>query len=338
MKHLSLIFAVAVHAVYAATGAVPLTHDNGLWYGPISVGTPPTTLTVVFDTGSADLFLPSASCTTCGSLTRYNPSSSSTSTDLGKTFSLKFGNGETVSGEQYTDTVSIAGLTATDQTLGAATEYSSSLSNGPADGILGMAFPSLSEFQATPVTNTLISQGVLSEAAFSFKLTTSDSQLFMGGADSSLYTGSFTYTPVTNEGFWQAKVAGIEANGQTILSNIEAVIDTGSPLITLSSTDAKTFYDVAGGKDASSTVGNGYYTFPCDFKIEVALAFGGKSFPMSMSSFNLGQVSAGSSDCVGGIVGTGTDMGPAIIGTAFLQNVYTKFDIANKQIGFAQLA
>lgn len=201
-----------------------------------------------------------------------------------------------------------------------------------------MAFPSVSDFQGTPVTNTLISQGILSEAAFSFKLTTSDSQLFMGGADSSLYTGSFTYTPVTVEGLWQAKVAGIEANGQTILSNIEATIDTGSPLIILSPTDARTFYDATGGKDASSTVGNGYYTFPCDSKIEVALAFGGKSFPMSMSSFNLGQASAGSSDCVGSIVGTGTDMGPAIIGTAFLQNVYTKFDIANKQIGFAQLA
>jgi cathepsin D len=40
----------------------------------------------------------------------YDSSASSTSHDLGKTFSLTYGDGSTVSGEQFGDDVIIAGL------------------------------------------------------------------------------------------------------------------------------------------------------------------------------------------------------------------------------------
>lgn len=76
--------------------------------------------------GSSDLFLPGPNCSeNCDGHTTYDPSKSSSSTDLGKTFTLKYGDESTVSGEQWTDTVTISGLTAEKQTLGAATTYSS---------------------------------------------------------------------------------------------------------------------------------------------------------------------------------------------------------------------
>ncbi|KAF9368412.1 hypothetical protein CPB97_004648, partial [Podila verticillata] len=211
MKRLSLILAVAIHAAYAATGAVPLTYVNGEWYGPITVGTPAVDFNVVFDTGSADLILPSSSCSSCGSHMVYDPSTSSTSSDLGQTFELNFGGTSTASGEQYSDTVTIAGLTATDQTLGAATEYPSGLVNSPADGILGMAFPTISTFSATPVMNTLIGEGAVSAGQFSFKLVAAESgsELFVGGADSNLFTGSINWNPVTQQGFWQVALDAI---------------------------------------------------------------------------------------------------------------------------------
>lgn len=93
---------------------------------------------VDFDTGSSDLFLPGPDCgSTCSGHTKYDPSSSSTSSDVGKSFSLQYGDGSTVSGEQWTDTVSIAGLTAKKQTLGAAKQYSSGFESSqfPADGL-----------------------------------------------------------------------------------------------------------------------------------------------------------------------------------------------------------
>lgn len=127
-------------------------------------------------------------------------------------------------------------------------------------------------------------------------------------------------------------------NGGTVLSNIDAIIDTGSTLITLSPTEAGAFYNANGGKDASSTAGPGYYTFPCDNFPSVSFTFGGKSFTMSKETLNLGPVSQGSSDCVASIVGLDTGASFAIIGTSFLQNVYTSFDIGNSRIGFADLS
>ena len=65
-----------------------------------------------FDTGSSDTFLPSKGCdSTCDGHTRYDPSASASAVDLNKPFQLQYGDGSAVSGEQYNDTVSIAGLT-----------------------------------------------------------------------------------------------------------------------------------------------------------------------------------------------------------------------------------
>jgi cathepsin D len=67
--------------------------------------------TVDFDTGSSDLFVPSNNCgSTCSGHDAYDPSESSTSQDLNKTFAIGYGSGATVSGEQYSDNVIIAGL------------------------------------------------------------------------------------------------------------------------------------------------------------------------------------------------------------------------------------
>jgi len=103
----------------------------------ISVGTPAINYTVSFDTGSSDLFLPASSCdSSCSGHKKYDPSESSTSKSLEKTFSVSYGSGSTVSGMQYTDTVKIVGLTAANQTLGAATQYGDKLNflKFPADG------------------------------------------------------------------------------------------------------------------------------------------------------------------------------------------------------------
>jgi cathepsin D len=67
---------------------------------------------VSFDTGSSDLFVPSKNCgSSCSGHKSYDPNASNSSKDLGKTFFLRYGDGDTVSGELYTDVVNIAGLT-----------------------------------------------------------------------------------------------------------------------------------------------------------------------------------------------------------------------------------
>jgi hypothetical protein len=116
-----------------SVGGDPLIDDNAqLWFGTIDIGTPPVpftgvtlsfpvqnwpsdlvSYTVDFDTGSSDLFVPSVTCdSSCSGHDAYDPSNSSTSRDLGQQFSLAYGDGTTtVSGEEYSDDVTIAGLT-----------------------------------------------------------------------------------------------------------------------------------------------------------------------------------------------------------------------------------
>jgi len=45
------------------------------------------------------------------------------------------------------------------------------------------------------------------------------------------------------------------------------------------------------------------YLVPCDSVPDVSLTFGGTEFSISPDIFNLGLVSEGSNDCVGGIMG-----------------------------------
>jgi len=316
--------------------------DSQLWYGEISVGTPATTYTVDFDTGSSDLFLPGPDCSeSCSGHTVYDPSSSSTSSDVGQTFTLTYGDGSSVKGEQYTDTVGIAGLTAKSQTLGAASQYSSSFSsdNFPADGLMGMAFEAISDYNAPPVFSTLVSAGQTSEPVFAFKLSSSGASLTVGGTDSSLYSGDFTYAPVTQEGYWQVDLDSVNVGGSAAVSSLSSIIDTGTTLIVGDSDSVSQFYSsIDGAQDASSSVGAGYYTVPCDSIPSVSLTFAGQSFDVSADTFNLGPATDGSSDCVGGIASQDGDSEFWIVGDVFLQNVYTVFDMGNTQVGFAKLA
>ncbi|EKM50158.1 uncharacterized protein PHACADRAFT_213911 [Phanerochaete carnosa HHB-10118-sp] len=325
-----------------AKGTEPLTDDNSgeLWQGALTVGTPAKTFTVQFDTGSSDLFVPGPSCTSsnCQGHAKYSPSSSSTSADAGKTFNLQYGSGS-VQGDQYNDTVSISGLTATKQRLGAASAYSSSFApkNFPADGLMGMAYQSISEYNSPPVFQSLVAQKQISTPVFSFKLSSSGAELLLGGADSNLYTGGFTYVPVTTQGYWQVKLDAVSVNSSTPVKNVQSVIDTGTTLIVANASQVKQFYaTIPGSKDASSTVAPGYYTFPCSSTQHVSLTFSGKNFTINPSLFNLGRVSSNSSDCVGAVVGS-SSLSFWVVGDTFLQNVYSTFDLGNNRVGFATL-
>ncbi|VDB98852.1 unnamed protein product [Peniophora sp. CBMAI 1063] len=319
------------------TGADPLTDVSAeLWYGTISVGTPSTDYTVDFDTGSSDLFLPGSDCgSTCSGHTLYDPSSSSTSEDVGKDFSLQYGDGSTVSGEQYTDTVTIAGLTADKQTLGAAKQYSSGFESSqfPADGLMGMGFKSISDYNADPVFQTLVSSGAVTDSVFGFKLSDSGAELYLGGTNDDLVGGDFTYVPVTQEGYWQVDMDGFSVGGSQAVSSTSAIIDTGTTLIVGDSQSVASAYEsISGAQDN----GDGTYTVDCDLDTDISITFGGQDFTISPSTFAL---DAGNGQCIGGLSYEDSIASEFwIVGDVFLQNVYTAFDVGKSQVGFATLS
>ncbi|KAF9221245.1 acid protease [Gyrodon lividus] len=320
-----------------ATGAVPLADLVEDWFGIIEIGTPAVPYKVMFDTGSSDVILPGPDCgRSCDGHSRYVPRDSSTSLDMDKTFDFTYMDGDRVFGNLYNDTILLAELRAVEQTMGAASVYPVGMqfSRTLADGLIGLAFQEVSAYNERPVFHTLISDGQIDEPVFAISLAAPGPELYLGGTNPDMYTGDFTYTPVIVPGFWLISIDRIVANGETVLDDVDCVIDTGTDLIWGHHWHVRTIYRAVGGTDASDTLYGGYYTFPCDEVPDIRFAFGDTSFPISI---NTGATFPGSEDCVGAIVGA--DLGELnwIVGSTFLRNVYTAFDVGNMRVGFAAI-
>ncbi|KAG8894254.1 hypothetical protein FRC01_013066, partial [Tulasnella sp. 417] len=86
---------------------------------------------------------------------------------------------------------------------------------------------------------------------------------------------------------------GFSYNGGTSSGSFSAVIDSGTTLIYIPTAAAKKFYaSIPGAKDASATVGDGFYTYPCSTNLgTIAISFGNTKYAINPADFNLGAVS-----------------------------------------------
>ncbi|KAI8993962.1 acid protease [Trametes punicea] len=312
------------------------------WAGTISIGTPSQQFLIDFDTGSSDLWVPNSSCrsSTCSSKRKYNPSSSSTSSKKSGTFSIEYGDGSTVSGPIYTDTVNVAGVTVKNQYLSAVTTLSSSFADDPIDGLLGLAYPAISNLNESPFFNTAITQRAVPQGVFGFKLASSGSELYLGGTDSKLYSGSIEFHDVdTSTGFWQITGAQAYVGNKAAVSGFETIIDSGTTIMYGPPSAVRTFYQRVSGSELYDSE-NGYYSFPCNSPPSVSFSWGGKKWAISAANFNLGETESGSGQCVGALAGQDIGLGSNVwlLGDSFMKNVYTAFSFDDNAVGFATLA
>ncbi|NXN45132.1 PEPC protein, partial [Rhinoptilus africanus] len=143
---------------------------QSFYFGEISVGTPPQNFLVLFDTGSANLWVPSTYCQTpaCGNHARFNPSLSSTFSGIGVTYSLSYGFGDVLVALGY-DTVTIQNLVIRNQELGLSlNEPSSPFYYLDFDGILGMAYQGVGISGFNTLMQNMWQQNQLDEPIFSF--------------------------------------------------------------------------------------------------------------------------------------------------------------------------
>ncbi|XP_059873433.1 pepsin A-4-like [Delphinus delphis] len=313
------------------------------YFGTISIGTPAQDFTVIFDTGSSNLWVPSVYCSSvaCTNHNRFNPKKSSTFKSTSETVSIAYGTGS-MTGILGYDTVQVAGISDTNQIFGLSkTEPGSFLYYAPFDGILGLAYPSISSSGATPVFDNMWNQGLVSQDLFSVYLSKDDesgSVVQFGGIDSSYYTGTLNWVPVSYQGYWQITVDSITMSGEPIacMSGCQAIVDTGTSLLSGPTNAIANIQSYIGANEGPY----GSMVISCsaiDSLPDIVFTINGVQYPVPAKAYVLQNQGS----CMSGFQGMNipTFSGELwILGDIFIRQYYTVFDRANNQVGLAPVA
>ncbi|EDW63877.1 lysosomal aspartic protease [Drosophila virilis] len=318
-------------------------NQNMDYYGVIGIGTPPQYFNVVFDTGSANLWVPSVQClptdVACQNHNQYNSSASSTYVANGQSFSIQYGTGS-LTGFLSTDTVTINGLSIACQTFGEAiSQPNGSFTGVPFDGILGMGYSTIAVDQVVPPFYNLYEQGLIDEPSFGFYLARTGSaqdggQLVLGGVDYQLFSGNLTYVPVSQEGYWQFVVTSAVMNGFVVCSNCQAIADTGTSLLACPGSSYTQLNQLIGGY-----LMDGDYYVDCstvDSLPVLSFNIGGTIFNLPASAYISSFTENNTTFCMSSFTYINTDFW--ILGDVFIGQFYTQFDFGENRVGFAPVA
>mmetsp|Transcript_83879 Transcript_83879/g.161894 ORF Transcript_83879/g.161894 Transcript_83879/m.161894 type:complete len:459 (-) Transcript_83879:107-1483(-) len=239
------------------------------YYGDVFVGQPePQNFTVVFDTGSGNLFIPSSKCTDgpCSTHSRYERSLSQSAVDVDHDgvetprnvedrdqVSVSYGTGSIV-GEIAREVVCFrtdaAGAAVDGSPLqGVCTRLrvllATELTQEPFrafefDGVLGLGLESLALHPEFSFLGQMVRQNQLMQAAFGVFISDTDavpSEITLGGIDSRRVAGELQWADVANPelGYWQMRVRGVFVGGEALelcqAGDCVAVADTGTSLL-----------------------------------------------------------------------------------------------------------
>jgi saccharopepsin len=323
---------------------VPI-HDyqNAQFYGPIKIGG--QTFQVIFDTGSANVWVPGKACSflTCWLHPRYDESKSTTYEKDGRKYSVQYGSGP-VEGFFSKDTVTVGDIDVKGQLFAEVSKVSFGPLNiafaaGKFDGLVGLGFKSISQYNIPTPFEAMIDQKLISEPVFAFYLPSDASQqgeLVFGGVDQSHYTGDLVNVPLISETYWEVSLDSMTFGGSSVVTNQKAIIDSGTSLLAGPTASVAALAKQVG---ATSIMGK-EYVVDCSKKSslpELKVTLGGKDFTLTADDYVL-EVSG---QCL--FAFTGIDVpaprGPLwIMGDIFMRKYYCVFDYGNKQMRIAPVA
>uniref|UniRef100_A0A7S1D1S6 Peptidase A1 domain-containing protein n=1 Tax=Cyclophora tenuis TaxID=216820 RepID=A0A7S1D1S6_CYCTE len=318
-------------------------YANAQYYGAISIGNPPQSFEVIFDTGSSNLWVPKVGCTHCGNpffgkKSKYNHEKSQTYKEDGADFEIMYGSGS-VSGFFSVDSVTLADdMVVTGQRFAEVSDAGGlgmAYALGKFDGILGLGFTSISIDGTPTVFENAIKENVVDQPVFSFYLgDNAPGELTFGGYDVTKFEGDLTSVKLDAATYWQIKLDKVEAGSFSSGSAAAtAIVDSGTSLITGPRDDIAALASAVGAKPAMS----GEYTIDCskvDDIPDIVFTIDGKPYTIP----GPGAVIKASGVCLFAFMGINfPPPGPQwILGDVFMREYYTVFNYVDQTVSFAK--
>lgn len=316
------------------------------YYGNITIGTPPQSFRVVFDTGSSDLWVPSDRCpvdsAACRAHDRYNCTGSRTYTKHDQPFLISYGSGNII-GRVSRDVVALGEYRVQRQYFGEAWFMAGDVFLASMfDGVLGLGYPRIAVLPGKPLFDSMIEQGVVSQPLFSVYLrrnasSTEGGEILFGAIDDDHYTGDIHYVPVSKKGYWQFNMTGVQVGEDSSFCSggCQAIADTGTSAITGPVSEINRLNEMIGATESLYDL----LVVDCDSVPrlpKIAFIIGGKRYVLRPKDYILQWELDGEKKCLSGFMGHDSVSPHWILGDVFLGRYFTVFDRGNDRLGFAE--
>lgn len=309
---------------------------NEEYWGSLSIGTPPQKFEAMFDTGSHLLWVPNKKCSNCFNKNMFDESKSKTYVDLNRSISIDYAIGY-MRGKCGKDVVNIAGIEVKNQEL--ATALEGAFQENLFDGIVGLSFTPPRPDGATSILDNFLSQKLLTRNIISFYMNRKGDpkdggELVIGGWNEKLFdTNKIDYIQ-TKSYNWEMTIESMYfGKEKSYCTNCLAIADTGSTMITGPINELMIYIN----KMDAEELEDGYHFVKCDrvdSLPDFSITISGKKYTLKGRDYTFTN-SSHPGYCMLGFSGNfETDW---VLGTMFLSNYYSIFDIENKKVAFAPL-
>ena len=318
-------------------------YANAQYFGSITMGSPPQSFTVIFDTGSSNLWVPKVGCTHCGypffgKKHKYDHATSESYKEDGAAFEIMYGSGS-VSGYWSKEEVTIADDIAIDNQRFAEISDAGGLglaySFGKFDGILGLGFTSISIDNTPTVFENAIRQNKVDQPVFAFYLgDNGPGELTFGGYDPSKFEGELEFVKLDAATYWQIAMDAVTAGSYNQKGKITAIVDSGTSLLVGPKSEVAKLANAMGATPNMM----GEYTIDCHLVNDLhdlVFTIGGKDYTIPGKA----AVIQAQGTCLFAVMGMDfPEGGPQwILGDVFMREYYTVFNYVDETIGFAPI-